>query len=52
MNPKALIHKLRDIQDAQSQGRYAEARELTGRLISETNRAIGAQKEAPAANQG
>lgn len=52
MKPEALLHKLMDIQDAQSQARYAEARDLTYRLICETRGAMVAQKEALAANQG
>lgn len=49
INPKDLIHKLREIQDAQNQSRYSEARSLTYRLICETQRAILALNEkAPA----
>ena len=52
MKPEALLHKLMDIQDAQSQARYAEARDLTYKLICETRRAMVAQKEAPVTSQG
>ena len=45
VNPKDLIHKLREIQDAQNQSRYSEARSLTYRLICETQRAILALNE-------
>lgn len=40
MDIKYLLHKLMDIQDAQSQSRYAEARDITYRLICETRREI------------